>query len=230
MRRGTSFKSLSDGAMDFLDFEIAPEIENLSTMSFRLSDWDPCKLGGLPALCMNFSVPTEKGFLLNKIFFVQRGIYTYAMMLSIPSWLEVQYSEAFQPVLDSISIDVPPSLTQAEETYRDRPYEQNAARVYREYVSAGLLNEAEELFKVSWARWPNGGSLAYERARGLKLTQAAPPEKVCDYAETALKNREWSVQMLDDIIRFLKGCNRNDTANLLRKAAKERFPDADNFR
>ena len=36
MRRGTTFKSLSDGAMDFLDFEVAPEIENLSTASFRL--------------------------------------------------------------------------------------------------------------------------------------------------------------------------------------------------
>ena len=145
--------------MDFLDFEVAPEIENLSTASFRLSDWTSCKLGGLDALCMNFSVPTPEGFLLNKIFFVQRGVYTYAMMLSIPSWLEAPYVEAFQPILDSISIDVPPSLTQAEQNYREESFEQNAALVYREYLLAGLIKEAEQLFATSWARWPNGESL-----------------------------------------------------------------------
>ena len=61
--------------MDFLDFEVAPEIENLSTASFRLSDWTSCKLGGLDALCMNFSVPTPEGFLLNKIFRSTRRLY-----------------------------------------------------------------------------------------------------------------------------------------------------------
>ena len=226
MRRGTTFKSLSDGAMDFLDFEVAPEIENLSTASFRLSDWTSCKLGGLDALCMNFSVPTPEGFLLNKIFFVQRGVYTYAMMLSIPSWLEAPYVEAFQPILDSISIDVPPSLTQAEQNYREESFEQNAALVYREYLLAGLIKEAEQLFATSWARWPNGGSLAYERARGLKLTKQGTEAEVCDYAEIALKNREWSVAMLRDIVRYLEGCERTEAAELVRDAARKRFPKA----
>ena len=226
MRRGTTFKSLSDGAMDFLDFEVAPEIENLSTASFRLSDWTSCKLGGLDALCMNFSVPTPEGFLLNKIFFVQRGVYTYAMMLSIPSWLEAPYVEAFQPILDSISIDVPPSLTQAEQNYREESFEQNAALVYREYLLAGLIKEAEQLFATSWARWPNGGSLAYERARGLRLTKRGTKEEVCDYAEIALKNREWSVAMLRDIVRYLEDCERREAAELVRDAARKRFPKA----
>ena len=230
MRRGTTFKSLNSGAMDFLDFEIAPEIENLSTMSFKLSDWSPCKLGGLAALCMNFSVPTAEGFLLNKIFFVQRGVYTYAMMLSIPSWLEQQYAQAFAPIFASISIDVPPSLTQAEAEYRERPFEQNAAQVYQEYLLAGLVNEAETLFNVAWTRWPNGGSLAYARARGLKLAQQGSAEEICNFAEIALKNREWSVEMLRDTIQFLQNCGRVDASKLVKDAAKKRFPDAEQFK
>ena len=229
-RRGTSFKSLDDGAMDFLDFEIAPEIENLSTLSFRLSDWQECQLGGLRSRCMNFSVPTEQGFLLNKIFFLQRGVYTYAMMVSIPSWLEVPYTQALEPVLASISIDVPPSLSQAEANYRTRPFEQNAAEVYREYVLAGLLKDAEQLFQVAWSRWPNGGSLAYERAKALKLTQQGSSDAICDLAEIALKNREWSIEMLEDTVNFFENCGRKQAADLVRDAAQKRFPAAGKFR
>jgi len=230
MRRGSTFKSLDEGAADFLDFEIAPEIEMLSTASFRLSQWSPCDFGTLPALCMNFSVPTEAGFLKNKIFFAQRGVYSYAMTLSIPSWLDSHYSEAFQDVLTSIKIDVPPSLVQAEIDYREARFEQNAAKVYREYIQAGLLLEAERLLKEAWATWPNGGSLAYEYAKALRLTGSKEHDTVCRYAEISLKNREWSEEMLRDTIRWFQRCNRADAADLLSEAARERFPDSRYFR
>ena len=86
--------------------------------------------------------------------------------------------------------------------------------------------QAEQLFATSWTRWPNGGSLAYERARGLKLTKQGTKEEVCDYAEIALKNREWSVEMLKDIVRYLEACERTEAANLVRDAARKRFPKA----
>ena len=136
------------------------------------------------------------------------------------------HAQKVQPILDSISIDVPPSLTQAEQNYREESFEQNAALVYREYLLAGLIKEAEQLFATSWARWPNGGSLAYERARGLKLTKQGTEVEVCDYAEIALKNREWSVAMLRDIVRYLEGCERTEAAELVRDAARKRFPKA----
>ena len=61
---------------------------------------------------------------------------------------------------------------------------------------------------------------------GLKLTKQGTKEEVCDYAEIALKNREWSVEMLKDIVRYLEACERTEAANLVRDAARKRFPKA----